>query len=269
MATSNRIDRRFADLRAAGRTAFMPFLTAGDPDLETTARLIPALEAAGADLVELGIPFSDSIADGPTIQLANQRSLEGGTSVRGVLETVRTVRRTSEIPILLMGSFNPLVVYGVERFCTDAAAAGADGLIIADCPPDSASDLLEPAREHGLATVFLAAPTSSPERLELVARTTTGFLYAVSLTGVTGEREALPEELGEFVRTLKGPTETPVCVGFGISSPEMAREVARDADGVIVGSAIVKRIAAAAREGTDPCEAVASFVRAIREALDA
>ncbi|MFH0911290.1 MAG: tryptophan synthase subunit alpha [Planctomycetota bacterium] len=263
----SRIRETFARLQAAGRAAFMPYLTAGDPDLDTTRRLVLAMEAAGANLVEVGIPFSDSIADGPTIQLANERALARGANVRGVLEMVRALRRESEIPVLLMGSYNPVFIYGTAAFCRDAAAAGADGLIIPDLLPDEAEELSTPARTLGLDTVFLIAPTSTEERLRLVARESRGFVYAVSLTGVTGERKTLPPDLAEFLDRAKKVIALPIAVGFGIATPEMAREVARHAAGVIVGSAIVKRIRAACERGEDPCGPVAEFVRSMTGAL--
>ncbi|MBN1256664.1 MAG: tryptophan synthase subunit alpha [Planctomycetes bacterium] len=263
----SRIEKTFRNLKTEGRTAFMPFLTAGDPDLETTRKLILAMAESGADLIELGIPFSDPLADGPTIQLANERALAAGTTVTGVLEMLKQVRADSEIPILLMGSYNPIFVYGPEKFCRDAAAAGADGLIIPDLPPDTASELTHPAQACGLDPIFLIAPTSTEERLRLVAAESKGFVYAVSLTGVTGERQELPPELAVFIERARQAISLPIAVGFGISTPQMAREVGKYADGVIIGSAMVKRIAAAVAEGSDPCEAVAAFVREISFAL--
>lgn len=267
MSAKSVIDETFARLRERRQTAFMPFLTAGDPDLETSRRLILSLAAAGADLVEVGIPFSDPIADGPTIQQANERSLAGGTTVAGVLELVAAVRRESPIPLLLMGSYNPIFVYGVEAFCNAAAAAGASGLIVPDLLPDRAEELVAPARAAGLDTIFLVAPTSPPDRLALAGRVSSGFVYAVSLTGVTGERDQLPEELAGFLARVREAIELPLCVGFGISTPAMARDVAVHADGVIVGSAVVKRVAAAVASGDDPCPAVAAFVGEMVAAL--
>lgn len=263
----SRIAAKFSELKENNRAAFMPFLTAGDPDIDTSRRLVLAMEAAGADLVEIGIPFSDPMADGPTIQQANQRALDRGVTVRDVLRLVSEIRKESEIPIMLMGSYNPVFVYGVEDFCRDAAAAGADGLILPELLPEMAEELLGPARDAGLDTVFLIAPTSTDERLKLVSEKSTGFVYAVSLTGVTGEREALPEELSGFLKRAKQFIDLPIAVGFGISTPEMAKGVASQAEGVIIGSAIVKRIAAACAEGADPCGPVGEFVRSISEVL--
>ncbi len=263
----SRIGPTFTALQTAGRTAFMPYVVAGDPDLATTGRLIPALEEAGASLIELGVPFSDPLADGPTNQAAAERALRAGTTLPAILETVRAVRAETQIPLLLMGYYNPFLHYGLERFCREAADAGVDGLIIPDLQPDDAGELRPAAEAAGLDTVFLIAPTSPPERLALAGRETRGFVYAVSLTGVTGARDELAPALADFVAKAREHVQLPVCVGFGISTPAMARQVAAVADGVIVGSAIVKRIAAAAEEGRDPVPEVGAFVRSMTEAL--
>ncbi|MHC4886522.1 MAG: tryptophan synthase subunit alpha [Planctomycetota bacterium] len=264
---SNRIDDTFASLKAAGRAAFMPYLTAGDPDLETTRRLILGMAEAGADLIEVGVPFSDPVADGPTIQKANERALAAGTTLNGILEMIAKVRTECQVPILLMGSFNPIFVRGCERFCEDAAAAGVDGLIVPDLLPDRAEELSDPATKVGIHNIFLVAPTSTEERLELVAKRSSGFVYAVSLTGVTAERNALPPELGSFVERARTKIDLPIAVGFGISTPEMASEVGQLADGVIIGSGIVKRVAEACEAGQDPVPPVTQFVATIHGAL--
>lgn len=249
-----------------GRAAFMPYLMAGDPDLDTTARLIVAMDRAGADLVELGIPFSDPLADGPTNQLAAERALASGTNLTGVLQMVKEVRKSSQIPILLMGYFNPFLQYGLERLCTEAAEAGADGFIIPDLQPDDAAEIRTFAEARSLATVFLIAPTSTAERLQLVGRESRGFVYAVSLTGVTGTRTELPAALADFLTRARESIKLPLAVGFGISTPEMAKGVAEIADGVIVGSAVVNSIAQAVDAGTDPVAAVGSLVAEMRAA---
>ncbi len=264
-----RLEDAFARAKGERRAAFMPYLVGGDPDPEISRRLILAMAEAGADIVELGIPFSDPMADGPTNQLAAMRALKSGTTLAKVLELVRAVRRDSQIPINLMGYLNPFHRYGLERFCLDAAAAGADGLIIPDLQPDDAGEICPYADAAGLATVFLIAPTSTTSRLELVARAGSGFVYAVSLTGVTGERQALPEELESFLTRARGTIQRPLAVGFGISTPEMAQAVGRIADGVIVGSAIVRRIQEAVESGNDPVDAVAQFVASVTAALKA
>jgi len=263
----SRIEESFARLKAEGRAAFMPFLAAGDPDLSTTRRLVAAMAGAGADLVEIGIPFSDPIADGPTIQQANERALAAGTKVRDVLGMVADLRREIEIPMLLMGSYNPVYIYGVEDFCRAAAQAGADGLILPDLPPDEAEELTGPAEAAGLDTVFLVAPTSTDERLRLAGRASRGFVYVVSLTGVTGERDRVAADLAEFLVRARQHIRLPLAVGFGISTPQMAREVGRQAEGVIIGSAIVKRIAAACEAGRDPVPDVEAFVREVAGAI--
>lgn len=263
----SRVTETFARLKSAGRTAFMPYLVAGDPDLETSKRLVLALEEAGADLIELGVPFSDPLADGPTNQLAAARALRGGTTLRKVIGLVEELRASTAVPILLMGYYNPFLRYGLEALCRDAAAAGADGLIIPDLQPDDAGEIRGAADRYGLDTVFLIAPTSPPSRLAAVARESRGFVYAVSLTGVTGERQSLPDALSDFIKSARERIDLPLAVGFGISTPEMVRAVATIADGVIVGSAIVKRIGKATAEGTDPVPPVREFVRSLAQML--
>lgn len=256
-----RIEDTFARCRDAGRAAFMPYLVAGDPDLQTTARLLPAFAENGADLIELGVPFSDPMADGPTNQRAAERALKSGTTLRGVLDMVKAVRASVPIPINLMGYYNPFFHYGLERFFRDAAEAGVDGLIVPDLQPDDAAEVRSYADAAGVATIFLIAPTSTPERLACVARESRGFVYAVSLSGVTGERTSLPPDLASFVERAKAVIPLPLAVGFGISTPAMAQGVADVADGVIVGSAIVKRIEAAVEAGRDPVPETAAFIK--------
>jgi len=265
----NRLGQAFAAARAAGRPALMPYVTAGDPDLATTAKLLPALAAAGADIVELGVPYSDPLADGPTNQRAAQRALAAGTTVRGVLDTVAAVRRQEglAIPIVLLVYYNCIYRHGEAAFVQAAAAAGVDGLIVPDLPPEEAGSLRAAAEASGLALVPLAAPTSTDERLALIARVATGFIYCVSVTGVTGARTALPADLADLLRRVRQATagRVPVAVGFGISTPEQVRDVGRLADGVIVGSALVERLERAESPAAG-IAAVTDLVRAMRRA---
>ena len=238
----NRIDKKFQELRDRGASAFMPYLCAGDPTPELTAKLLLTLEAAGADLIELGVPFSDPIADGPTIQRASERALTHGISLQQILEIVTSIRPQTDIPIALMSYYNPIFRMGEETFCKAAQDAGVDGVIVPDLPPEEAQQLLEIAPRYNLATIFLVAPTSPPERMQLIASVSTGFVYCVSLTGVTGARAMLSNEVAPMIVELRKHTDKPISVGFGVSTPEQATQVAQIADGVIVGSAIVNVI---------------------------
>ena len=240
----NRIDKKFAELRARKKKAFIAFITAGDPSLAVTRALVMAFEKAGVDIVELGVPFSDPLADGPTIQAASQRALRNKVTARAIVNTVSAIRRHSQIPIALMTYYNPVLRFGEKRFVEQARRAGVDGLIIPDLPPEEASTLIRAARRHDIATIFFLSPTTARARIKTIARASTGFIYYVSLTGVTGARRKLPASLLSNVRLARRYTEKPVCVGFGISQPHQVRAVSRVADGVIVGSAIVGRIAA-------------------------
>ena len=238
----NRIDKKFQELRDRGASAFMPYLCAGDPTPELTAKLLLTLEAAGADLIELGVPFSDPIADGPTIQRASERALTHGISLQQILEIVTSIRPQTDIPIALMSYYNPIFRMGEEAFCKAAQDAGVDGVIVPDLPPEEAQQLLEIAPRYNLATIFLVAPTSPPERMQLIASVSTGFIYCVSVTGVTGARAMLSDEVAPMITELRKHTDKPISVGFGVSTPEQATQVSQIADGVIVGSAIVNVI---------------------------
>jgi tryptophan synthase alpha chain len=236
----SRISERLARARAEGRKGFVAFLTAGDPSLERTAELALELDAAGVDVLELGVPFSDPLADGPVIQRASQRALERGVTLERVIEAVRGIRRRSQVPLLLFSYFNPLLRFGLERLPAAAREAGVDGALVTDLPPEEAEGWLERARGADLDTVFLAAPTSPDDRLRRVAAASRGFVYAVSRTGVTGERDALSDDARPLVRRLKQLTDEPVALGFGIASPEQCRAAAEVADAVVVGSALVR-----------------------------
>jgi len=238
----SRIDQKFETLRSEGRKAFIPYLTAGDPDLDATLEIVVEMEAAGADIIELGVPFSDPIADGPVIQRATERALRSGTSVDGILDLVRKIRLSSEIPLLLMSYYNPLLNQGLAELARKASDAGLDGILASDLTVEESRPFVDAMSGANLNSVFLVAPTSSAERLEKIARTSTGFLYAVSRTGVTGATDALSDELVGFVRRLRQHTDHPIAVGFGISRPAHVRAVWDEADAAIVGSAIVHRI---------------------------
>jgi len=240
----NRIETTFARCQAEGRAALVTYVMGGDPDLAASARLALACVAGGADLLEIGVPFSDPIADGPTIQLAAERALAHGTSPRDCLEVVKAVRKKSQVPVALMGYLNPMLAQGMAGFLADAAAAGVDALIIPDLLPEEADEIGTLARQHGIAMVFLLAPTSTPARVAAAAEAASGFLYFVSVTGVTGARATLPDDLAGKVAAVRQASPVPVVIGFGVSTPEQARSLGALADGVVVGSAIVSRIAA-------------------------
>ncbi len=235
-----RIGQRFARRRTERRAAFVPFLTAGDPSLDRTVEAALELEKAGADVLELGVPFSDPLADGPVIQRSSERALDRGVTLEAVLGVVRRIRERSELPLLLFSYYNPLLQRGLERLAGEAAEAGVDGVLVTDLPPEEAAGWLNAARGAELDTVFLAAPTSPPERLRRVAEASRGFVYAISRTGVTGERRALSAEAPALVERLRELTGVPVALGFGLSTPEQVAEAAKVADGVVVGSALVR-----------------------------
>ncbi len=262
----SRIGVRFAELAQTGRRALIMYLTVGFPRRDSATELVPALIEAGADMIELGVPFSDPLADGATVQRATQIALANGVSVRYCLHTVRELRTGGvAVPVLLMGHYNPLLQYGLARFCAAAAAAGVDGLIIPDLPPEEAADLHASCRAQGLDLIFLLAPTSTEERIAHAAATASGFIYCVSLTGTTGARTELPTELPQFLRQVRGATRLPLAVGFGIAEPRHARQVAAVADGVIVGSALLTIVEQAAEQGAD---AVRTFVAGLRAGVD-
>jgi tryptophan synthase alpha chain len=242
MSPAPRIASLFWILRSKGRKALIAYLTAGDPSLERTPALVEALERGGVDLIELGVPFSDPIADGPVIQRASQRALRAGATLRRVLEVARQIRQRSHIPLVLFTYLNPVLRYGLEALATDAAAAGLDGLLLTDLSVEEAERYVEVMRARRLDTIFLAAPTSTPERLRLVAQYSSGFVYLVSRTGVTGEREALAGSAAELVGAMRKVTNLPLAVGFGISTAAQVAEVGSLADAAVVGSAFVRVI---------------------------
>ena len=253
----SRIAEAFAGLRARRRTGLVAFLTVGYPSVEDTLRLVPALIEGGADVIELGVPFSDPLAEGPTIQRSSHHALERGVTPAVCLDVVAGLRAQGvEAPIVLMGYYNPLLSYGLEEFCRDAAAAGADGVIAVDLPPEESHPLRDACRRRGLDLVYLLAPTSTDGRIELVAGLASGFVYCVSVTGVTGAREELPAGLSAFVNRVRARTPLPVAVGFGISKPKHFRAVARIADAAVIGSAIIDEI-----DRSDPSERVGKVKR--------
>jgi tryptophan synthase alpha chain len=242
---SKRIDARFAALRAAGRGGLVTFVTAGDPDPETSTKLIRGLPAAGADLIELGMPFTDPMADGPAIQASSQRALKSGATMRRTLDIVRDFRRhDADTPIILMGYYNPIYSYGVAPFLRDAVAAGVDGLIIVDLPPEEDAELCRPALDAGISWIRLATPTTDDKRLPTVLTNTSGFVYYVSIMGITGTKSVPEAAVRQAVARLRRHTDLPIAVGFGIKTAAEARAIAAAADAAVVGSAIVNRIAA-------------------------
>ena len=263
----NRVERAFAAAAAEGRAALVVFVTAGDPDIDTTERLVPLLHSAGADVVELGFPHSDPIGEGATIQLSSMRALARGVTLPRILESVKRARAETDGAIVLMGYLNNVLAYGERSLARDAAAAGADGLIVADTPYDAVPDLDVACEASDLARILLVSPTTPPERVCAIATHSRGFVYCVAVTGVTGARRELPDDLAHAVARIKRITDTPVAVGFGISTPEHAVEVARIADGVIVGSALVARIGAADSPEA-AADAATAFVRSLRDAID-
>ena len=257
-----RIETKFAALAAANRKAFVSFVMAGDPNPETARAILHGLPAAGVDVIELGMPFTDPMADGPAIQRAGQRALQAGQTMDRTLDMVRAFReRDAETPVVLMGYYNPIHSRGVDRFLGDARAAGVDGLIIVDLPPEEDEELCLPAQAAGLNFIRLATPTTDDRRLPRVLENTSGFVYYVSITGITGAAEASAATVGPEVARLKAATSLPVCVGFGIRTPDAAAGIARVADGAVVGSAIVERIGAGA-----PAEDVLAFVKSLADA---
>jgi tryptophan synthase alpha chain len=237
-----RIRSKFNELSKINKAALVTYITAGDPSLERTEDIVLQLENNGADIIELGIPFSDPMADGPAIQLASERSIKNGTTLTKVLEIVRQIRRKTEIPIILFGYYNPFFVYGVKNFALDAKKAGVDGVLVVDLPPEESEEFRIHLQQNNLELIFLLAPTSTTERIELVSKYGSGFIYLVSVTGVTGERPKMEYSLEPLIKEIKAYSRLPVGIGFGVSNPEQANSISKIADAVIVGSALVKII---------------------------
>ncbi|MDA8078369.1 MAG: tryptophan synthase subunit alpha [Nitrospiraceae bacterium] len=256
----SRIGAKFKELRKKNAKAFIPYIMAGDPDIGRTRELVTILQDCGADIIELGVPFSDPLADGPTIQKAAQRALQQGVTLASVIDFVADLRKTAQIPIVIMTYYNLIFKYGEERFIADAASAGIDGMIIPDLPPDEASAILALAGRSGFDIIFLLAPTSPGERIRKVARASGGFIYYVSITGITGASLSLDPAIGEHIAGIRSVSKKPIAIGFGISTPEEAAAVAPLADGVIVGSAIVKRV-------NDPDEELRRYLVSLRSAI--
>ena len=256
-----RIDAKFAELSAAGKKAFVSYVMAGDPDYETSLEIVRGLPAAGVDIIELGLPCTDPMADGPTIQLAGQRALEAGMTLQKTLDLAAAFREQDDTtPIVLMGYYNPIYSRGVEKFLSDAKASGIDGLIVVDLPPEEDAELCIPAQDAGLNFIRLATPTTDDDRLPRVLQNTSGFVYYVSITGITGAAEASAGDVGPEVARIKDSTDLPVVVGFGINTPGKARAIATVADGAVVGSAIVSKIGA----GEAPSDVLA-FVKSLSD----
>jgi tryptophan synthase alpha chain len=262
-----RIEARFAALKKEGKKAFVAYLTAGDPDMKTTADLILALEATGVDIIEIGVPFSDPTADGPAIQAASQRALKRGTTLQKILAMIASVRRKSGIPIVLFGYFNPILSYGTEKFAADAKSAGVDGLLVVDLPPEEAGELRLYTDPAGLAFITLIAPTTDPGRIGKILRGAAGFVYFISVTGVTGAAAPRTQDIRRDVGRIKQMTTLPIAVGFGISTPEQAAAIVPLADGIVVGSALV-RLIAEKRRSDAVVRAVAALAAKIRRAID-
>jgi tryptophan synthase alpha chain len=262
---STRISKRFAELRASGELGIVAYITAGDPSLEATLQFVLALAAAGADVIELGVPFSDPLADGPTIQRASERALKAGTTLARVLEFVRRIRETSQVPLVLFSYYNPILQMGLEKFASAAASAGTDGVLATDLTPEESEEYRRILRAHHLDTIFLGAPTSTDERLAKIAACSSGFLYLISRTGVTGAKDALPDDLPALLRRARSVTQLPIAVGFGISLPGHVSVLGGLADAAVIGSALVSEIEKA-KSVEAAAAALGNRVRALKEA---
>jgi len=264
-ANSTRISQRFAELRESGELGIIAYITAGDPSLDATHKFVLALAEAGADVIELGIPFSDPLADGPTIQRASERALKAGATLAGVLELVGRIRQSSQVPLVLFGYYNPFFQMGVEKFAAAASSAGADGVLVTDLTPEESVDYRRILAAHHLDTVFLGAPTSTDERLSTIAAVTSGFLYLISRTGVTGAKDSLPDELPALLRRARAITTIPIAVGFGISLPGHVSLLGGLADAAVIGSALVSEIENA-KSVDAAATALAARIRSLKEA---
>jgi len=264
-SNSSRISERFADLRASGELGIVAYITAGDPTLNATLKFVPALADAGADVIELGVPFSDPLADGPTIQRASERALKSGTTLAGVIDLVRRIRQSSQAPLVLFSYYNPILQMGLEKFASAAASAGADGVLVTDLTPEESEEYRRILGAHHLDTIFLGAPTSTDERLAKIAACSFGFLYLISRTGVTGAKDALPDDLPALLRRARSVTRLPIAVGFGISLPGHVSVLGGLADAAVVGSALVSEIEKA-KSVDAAATALAERVRSLKEA---
>jgi tryptophan synthase alpha chain len=264
-ANSTRISQRFAELRASGELGIIAYITAGDPSLDSTHKFVLALAEAGADAIELGIPFSDPLADGPTIQRASERALKAGTTLANVIDLVRRIRQSSQVPLVLFGYYNPIFQMGLEKFAAAASSAGADGVLVTDLTPEESIDYRRILAAHHLDTVFLGAPTSTDERLSIIAAVTSGFLYLISRTGVTGAKDSLLDELPALLRRARAITTIPIAVGFGISLPGHVSLLGGLADAAVIGSALVSEIENA-KSVDAAATALAARIRSLKEA---
>ncbi len=260
MSKKSRITSTFQRLKREDKKAFIPYIMAGDPDLERTFENVMLLKECGADIIELGVPFTDPLADGPTIQMASERAIKANVTLKKVIRFVERIRLHSDIPIVLMTYYNPVFKYNDTQFIDDSVKAGIDGVIIPDLPPDEAYDFIKKSRDRGLDTIFLVSPTSTEERIKKITRSSSGFVYYVSITGITGSKIFLDEEFKRHIESVKRLTNKPVAVGFGVSTPDEAREVSRIADGVIIGSAIVKKL-------YEHPSSAKEFIKKLREAI--
>lgn len=263
----SRIQTIFDQLKRDGRKALITFITAGDPDLAFTERLVPMMASAGADIIELGIPFSDPMADGPTIQLSSERALSGGANLQAILATVKNIRKVCDVPILLMGYCNPVLAFGLESFCGEAAQSGVDAVLLVDLPPEEAGELVSITKKHGIDFISLLTPTSDISRIKKIKKTGSGFIYYVSVAGVTGARASVADDIGAMVEKIRRDTALPVAVGFGISTPTQAGAVAKLADGVVVGSALVKLFEQFS--GDELAQKVTEAVAALKQGIEA
>lgn len=261
-----RIDQRLSSLRNANKSALVCYLTAGDPSLHLTKKLVLKLEESGADIIELGVPFSDPMADGPTIQLASERALKNNVSLKDVLNTVEEIREVSEVPVIVFGYYNPFYKYGLEKFARDAKSAGVDGVLVVDLPPEEAEEFKSLLDEQEINLIFLLAPTSTEERISLVSKNASGFIYLVSVTGVTGERPNMDYSLSQLTKEIRDNSKLPVGVGFGVSSPVQVKEISTYADAVIVGSALVKIIENKGNEEKKLFDEIECFIKSLSEA---
>jgi tryptophan synthase alpha chain len=263
--TQTRISRRFAELRASGELGIVAYITAGDPSLDATLKFVLALADAGADVIELGVPFSDPLADGPTIQRASERALKSGATLAGVIDLVRRIRQSSQVPLVLFSYYNPILQMGLEKFASTASEAGADGVLATDLTPEESADYRRILGANHLDTIFLGAPTSTDERLAKIAAASSGFLYLISRTGVTGAKDALPDDLPALLRRARAVTQLPIAVGFGISLPGHVSVLGGLADAAVVGSALVSEIESA-KSVAAACAALAARIRSLKQA---